>query len=102
MVIFYPSTKLGILFVISGQTTLFFNQFVNFPNFVKNVIASCIVTKYFCLRFSTECKDIFKNIFTRKHIFDNFNFLKLVTNKVRIRRVHIGLLVYLLKLLFKV
>ena len=38
IVIFYPSTKLGISFIISGQTTLFFNQFVNFPNFLKNVI----------------------------------------------------------------
>ena len=38
IVIFYPSTKLGISFVISGQTTLFFNQFVNLPNFFKNFI----------------------------------------------------------------
>ena len=30
IVIFHPNTKLGILFVISGQTALFFNQFVNF------------------------------------------------------------------------
>ena len=38
IVIFYPSTKLGISFVISGQTILFFNQFVNFPNLLKNDI----------------------------------------------------------------
>ena len=38
IVIFCPSTKLGISFVTSGQTTLFFNQSVNFPNFFKNVI----------------------------------------------------------------
>ena len=37
IVIFYPNTNLGILLVISGQTTLFFNQFVNFPNFFKNI-----------------------------------------------------------------
>ena len=37
IVIFYPNTKLRILFVISGQTTLFFNQFANFPNFFKNI-----------------------------------------------------------------
>ena len=37
IVIFYPNTKLRILFVISGQTTLFFNQFPKFPNFFNNV-----------------------------------------------------------------
>ena len=68
--------KLGMLFVNSGQFNQENFEFVNFPDFCG----------YF--RFPTDCNHTFKKIFTRKHIFAKFCFLKLVSNKVRIRRVN--------------
>ena len=75
IVTFYPNTKLGILFAISGQTTLFFNQFVHFPNFLRMlVILYCNQIFLFEIlhRLHTDFK---KNIHKETH-FCHFLFLE--------------------------
>ena len=52
------------------------------------VCQNCYITfENFYLRFPSDCNYNFKKIFTKKHIFAKFCFLKLVSNKVHIRRV---------------
>ena len=75
-----------MLFVNSGQFNQEIFEFVNFPDFCGYATTG-ITFENFYFRFPTDCNHVFKQIFTRKHIFAKFCFLKLVSNKVRIHRV---------------
>ena len=78
-----------MLFVISGQ----FNQenfkFVNFPDFCGYATTVILHLKISILDSPTDCNHMFKKIFSRKHMFAKFCFLKLVSDKVHIHRVHL-------------
>ena len=52
---------LGILFVISGEFVLFFNEFVNFAKFYKNV-TTFVLYSNISISDSPPASHIFKNI----------------------------------------
>ena len=75
-----------MLFVNSGQFIQENFKFVNFPDFCGYATTVILHLKIPIID-STLTVTICLKIFTRKHIFAKFCFLKLVSNKVRIHRV---------------